>query len=117
MRTMRKWHWFVIYGTNMILTSPLQCLGRNGVLGMTALHSLSFQDEADADPFYHNDKKGSRVEKGKGIDKANRQFIAWDGEGVTPEKGKQQNYVLFGVSTKERIISERLTTQECLAFI
>lgn len=48
-----------------------------------------------------------------------RMFIAWDGEGAKDpdEPSKPQRYVLLGCSTKERIIGERLSTKECLAFI
>lgn len=48
-----------------------------------------------------------------------RPFIFWDGEGAKdPEdSSKPQRYVLFGCSTMERIIGERLSTKECLAFL
>ena len=87
------------------------------MLGMKAESNLSFQDEAGATNSFYHTGNGSRVQKGKYVDKSTRQFIAWDGEGVTPEKGKPQNYVLFGVSTHERITGHRLTTDECLEFI
>jgi hypothetical protein len=86
------------------------------VNGMIALAASSFQNEADADPFYHTGH-GSRTRKGKGIAQETRQFIAWDGEGCTPEKGKPQRYVLFGASTGEYITGEKLDSNECLEFL
>jgi hypothetical protein len=77
--------------------------------------SLVTDDEVNH-AFYHSGT-GSRVQKGKHVNPATRQFIAWDGEGVSPEKNKPQNYVLFGASTGERITSEKLTTEECLELI
>ena len=49
----------------------------------------------------------------------NKSFIAWDGEGAVDIFGRTlpQNYVLLGNSTGERIIAERLTTDQCLAFL
>jgi len=73
-------------------------------------------DDEDNHAFYHSGK-GSRVKKGQGVNPSTRRFIAWDGEGVSPEKNKPQHYVLFGASTGERITNTRLTTEECLAFI
>lgn len=47
-------------------------------------------------------------------------FVVWDGEGITFQEGEPQAYVLFGCYngvTHERIVSRRLRTLECLAFI
>lgn len=41
-------------------------------------------------------------------------FVAWDGEGITYEQGMPQSYVLFGCSLGHRVISESLTTADCL---
>lgn len=46
-----------------------------------------------------------------------RPFVAWDGEGITPRLQLEQNYVLFGASTGDRVKGPRLTTRECLDLI
>lgn len=49
----------------------------------------------------------------------NRPFMAWDGEGVTPADSVQQNYVLFGNSAHEYIVSDgsHLPTHTLLDFM
>lgn len=44
-------------------------------------------------------------------------FVAWDGEGITYEQGKPQQYVLFGSSTGHSVQSESLDTATCLDII
>lgn len=44
----------------------------------------------------------------------NREFVAWDGEGITFPDQTQQSYVLFGNSKGFRIESSELSTEECL---
>lgn len=47
-----------------------------------------------------------------------REFIAWDGEGTNSDKEhRPQRYSLFGCSTGDRIISENLSTLECLKLV
>lgn len=47
-----------------------------------------------------------------------REFVAWDGEGVTRTEGAKQDYVLFASSRGARLTSTSyLTTSEILAFI
>jgi hypothetical protein len=47
-----------------------------------------------------------------------RDFVAWDGEGVTRSPGAKQDYVLFASSRGARITSERyLSTTAILSFI
>jgi hypothetical protein len=58
------------------------------------------------------------------LDMSSKTFIGWDGEGITqdlsPEeigrgiKHKAQDYVLFGASTGDYVISDSLNTQTCL---
>ena len=43
-----------------------------------------------------------------------KQFIAWDGEGITYTPNTAQSYVLFGASTGDSIQSKELRTIECL---
>lgn len=51
-------------------------------------------------------------------DLLDKRFVAWDGEGITPEDQEQQNYVLFGNSLGYTIQTKgRLSTDECLAII
>lgn len=42
-----------------------------------------------------------------------RSFIAWDGEGATKSGATQQDYILLGASTGERITAESLSTDQC----
>lgn len=44
----------------------------------------------------------------------NREFVAWDGEGITFPDHTQQSYVLFGNSKGYQIHSSSLSTKECL---
>lgn len=44
-------------------------------------------------------------------------FIAWDGEGITPPDEKVQNFVLFGNSAGFSVSAYKLATQECLDLI
>lgn len=57
------------------------------------------------------------IRKRKYGDPFTAEFIAWDGEGITPEGKYRQNFVLFGNSKGFRVLSQRLTTDECLALI
>lgn len=43
-----------------------------------------------------------------------RDFIAWDGEGISVPPGTPQPYVLFGASTGDYITSDDLSTEACL---
>lgn len=47
----------------------------------------------------------------------NRDFVAWDGEGITPAGETQQNYVLFGNSLGFEVTAGALSTLECLELI
>jgi len=44
-------------------------------------------------------------------------FVAWDGEGITPEGEARQNYVLFGNSLGYMVSADRLSTAQCLRLI
>jgi hypothetical protein len=44
-------------------------------------------------------------------------FVAWDGEGITPEGEHRQNFVLFGNSAGFRVLANALTTVQCLELI
>jgi DNA polymerase type B, organellar and viral len=58
------------------------------------------------------------VNEGFSIPYADREIIAWDGEGMNLSgKGKPQHYVLFGSSAEEPIISKSLSTGELLEHI
>jgi hypothetical protein len=46
-----------------------------------------------------------------------REFVGWDGEGITYEVGTAQSYVLFGNSKGDKIIAPSLSTVECLALL
>jgi len=48
------------------------------------------------------------------LDMMGRQFIGWDGEGITHVPQTPQSYVLFGASTGDYVISDSLNTQTCL---
>lgn len=48
---------------------------------------------------------------------AHLEFIAWDGEGITPDGQRKQNYVLFGNSRGYSRQSYSLTSDECLQLI
>lgn len=50
-------------------------------------------------------------------DAMDKEFIAWDGEGITPDGEEKQNYVLFGNSKGFTISSRKLSTAECLNVI
>lgn len=43
-----------------------------------------------------------------------KQFIFWDGEGITHSGNERQSYVLFGSSHTDPIIAKQLTTTQCL---
>lgn len=45
------------------------------------------------------------------------EFIAWDGEGITPPNQVRQDFVLFGNSKGFRVSGNRLSTEECLRLI
>lgn len=59
---------------------------------------------------YHSGKGLARKQE-------NREFIGWDGEGITFPDRTQQDYVLFGNSKGHRISSSSLGTKECLDLI
>lgn len=42
-----------------------------------------------------------------------KEFIGWDGEGITYQVGDPQSYVLFGNSKGDRIVSPSLSTIDC----
>lgn len=46
-----------------------------------------------------------------------REFIVWDGEGTKGSSGRHQNYSLFGCSTGEKIVSQNLSTLQCLKLV
>ena len=46
-----------------------------------------------------------------------KKFIAWDGEGISPDPDKWQNYVVFGHSEGDFIVGMDLGTVECLDFM
>lgn len=56
---------------------------------------------------YHTSNGAARKQE-------NREFIAWDGEGITFPDETQQAYVLFGNSKGYRVQSSNLGTIECL---
>jgi hypothetical protein len=56
---------------------------------------------------------GKRVDN-INIDMSTREFIGWDGEGITHVPQTPQSYVLFGASTGDYVISDSLNTQTCL---
>jgi len=55
-----------------------------------------------------------RVGVGPARKQENREFVAWDGEGITFPNNSQQNYVLYGNSKGYSLSSENLGTIECL---
>lgn len=58
-----------------------------------------------------SDTKRQRVKR------TEREFICWDGEGITPPDAIRQEYALFGNSRGDYIKGESLSTFECLAFL
>lgn len=64
-------------------------------------------------PYHHNDPKRRKYSP-KAED---QEFIAWDGEGITPPGQYRQNFVLFGNSKGFRVVGNRLSTEECLQVI
>lgn len=58
---------------------------------------------------YHKGRKSRHV--------LNKEFIAWDGEGITPEGQSRQNFVLFGNSEGFIRKGSRLSTEDCLSLI
>lgn len=46
-----------------------------------------------------------------------KEFIAWDGEGITPDGQRKQNFVLFGNSKGFFVKARKLSTEECLDLI
>jgi hypothetical protein len=78
-----------------------------------ALPDVEIED-ADIRP-YHSSAQSRR----DSVPPEQRQFIAWDGEGINRKgEGKPQSYVLFGCSTGDRISSTgHLHTFELLDFI
>ena len=48
------------------------------------------------------------------LDSTSREFVGWDGEGITYLPDTPQSYVLFGASTGEYIIGRSLGTYQCL---
>lgn len=50
-------------------------------------------------------------------DPLDKEFVAWDGEGITPDGEDKQNYVLFGNSKGFTLKGRKLGTAECLNLI
>ena len=50
-------------------------------------------------------------------DPLDKPFIAWDGEGITPDGQTRQHFVLFGNSAGYSVEGRKLSTDECLALI
>lgn len=48
---------------------------------------------------------------------ASREFVAWDGEGITYPGDIQQSYVLLGASTGDRQTARSLSTLDCLELL
>ena len=72
---------------------------------------MSFWDDlvindADSIRTYHTGTGRSRAG-------TNKEFVAWDGEGITPSGERQQNYVLFGNSKGFEAAGYSLDTKEC----
>lgn len=61
---------------------------------------------------YHSRRANSRRAK-----QAVKNFIAWDGEGITPSGESRQNFVLFGNSEGFVRKGTRLSTEDCLSLI
>jgi hypothetical protein len=80
-------------------------IGTTGGTGTPRL-DLEIFDSDISEP-YHSGKGGKRQVE-------NREFIAWDGEGITYDGETQQSYVLFGNSKGYEISAKSLTTLECL---
>lgn len=59
--------------------------------------------------FYHGQGNARKPE--------NKEFVCWDGEGITFPDHTQQEYVLFGNSKGYEISSSALGTQECLELL
>lgn len=72
----------------------------------------------DQDPTRNDYHHGRSVVRDRRVNHADREFVAWDGEGINLRgPGKPQSYVLFG-STKAHIASrEGLHTFDCLDHI
>lgn len=56
---------------------------------------------------------GYRMPKGWANPARVREFVAWDGEGITYPGAPAQSYVLFGASTGDRISKPSLGTEDC----
>lgn len=78
-------------------------IGMPGAIGTLALDVT----DSEISPAYHSGRGGSRTLE-------NREFIAWDGEGITYSGDSQQSYVLFGNSKGLYVWGNHLTTRECL---
>lgn len=51
------------------------------------------------------------------LDSTSRDFIGWDGEGITYHPDTPQSYVLFGASTGQYVIGRSLGTYQCLSLM
>ena len=61
-----------------------------------------------------DEKIGIHTGNGRASKPENKEFICWDGEGITFPDNSQQSYVLFGNSKGYRVSSNDLGTKECL---
>lgn len=65
--------------------------------------------------FYHH---GKRAKRNRSVDQEQREFIAWDGEGINLRgSGKPQSYILFGSSVDHISSRDGLSTFDCLDHI
>lgn len=72
--------------------------------------------EEEMEVFWNDGKRNSKSHRKTASTTMGRQFIAWDGEGITYPEQIQQSYVLFAASTGDQIIAPEgkcLSTQEC----
>lgn len=51
------------------------------------------------------------------LDSSSREFVGWDGEGITYAPDTPQSYVLFGASTGQYIVGRSLGTYQCLTLM
>lgn len=70
--------------------------------------NLEFREDASFTPYHRGRTTRDALDK---------PFVAWDGEGITPEDEEQQNYVLFGNSLGYTVKAHKLGTAECLKLI
>lgn len=74
---------------------------------LAALHMLELTDSDESLSTVHTGSGRRRIPE-------NKEFIAWDGEGITFPENMQQSYVLFGNSKGYEQRSSSLGTIECL---